>query len=132
MFGACAVGSVSPDFHGPTARGEPAAPAMLLPGPSPSRSVLPPAGLSSAKTAARRCRAALLCVRIGRGSNRLLDEGGVAHVEELARLVQLESRLADVPAGAKLDVGPGAGRARLAAELRGETLAVGLEARRAA
>ena len=65
--------------------------------------------------------------RIGRGIDRLLDERGVAHVEELARLVQLESRLADVPVGVKLDVGPGAGRARLAAELRGETLAVGLE-----
>ena len=72
--------------------------------------------------------AALLCsVSVGR-INGLLDERRVAHVEELARLVQLESRLADEPVGAKLDVGPCARRARLAAKLRGEALAVGLEA----
>ena len=65
--------------------------------------------------------------RVGSGINQRLDERGVAHIEELARLVQLESRFADVPVGVKLDVGPCTGRARLAAELRGETLAVGLE-----
>ena len=98
MFGARALGKVSPDFHGPTARAESEEPAKLL----SAGAVTVPVRLAAGRIEFRQDRGETLprgfaLVRIGRGSNGLLDEGRVAHIEELARLIQLESRLADIP-----------------------------------
>lgn len=65
--------------------------------------------------------------RISGGGDQLLDERSGAHIEEFASLIHLESRLAHISVGAKLNVGSSAGCAGPAAQLRGETLAVGLE-----
>ena len=63
MAGDSSPGKLSPDFQGPTAVAEPAGPTWRIAacaGHRSRRSVLPPAGSSSARTAASRCRAALL------------------------------------------------------------------------
>ena len=107
MFGARALGKVSPDFHGPTARAEPEEPARLVVAGAFTVSVrLAAGGIEFRQGRGETLPRGFALLRIGCGSNRLLDERSVAHVEELARLIQLESRLADIPVGAKLDVGP--------------------------